>query len=118
MKLRSAFRPLLAALAILLSPGALAPWLQLAHACPIADGAVTRQTHHDHGDTHRGQGQHPSCNCVGTCHTAALPAPPAARATSLAVIPSRELPRPAAEPFTLGPTPHLLPFAQAPPSLL
>jgi len=117
MKLRSAFRPLLAAFAILLSPGALAPWLQLAHACPMAEGAAPRQGQHQHGHTHDQPGHRPVCQCVGTCHAAALPAAPAA-GVAAAIVQLPGLPVPGLAEILSSRPPHLLPFAQPPPALL
>ena len=123
MKLSSAFRPVLAAFAILLSPGILGPWLDLAHACPAAPAAVTpamagHAGHHQGGEQQRhGQPDGQQCQCVGTCHLAALPAPRGTAVVAVAVA------TPAASGFHAVPSSstalpaHTLPFAHAPPSL-
>jgi hypothetical protein len=128
------FRPWFAALALLLSPGGLAPWLQLAHACPadrsaahhdsmagmggMAMALATPVGHHDRSPgapASPSHGPHP-CACIGACHTlgptelpraVVLPAPVVAAAP-----PSRFAP-PAA-PDLLRPT-ALHPPATAPP---
>src|SRR5262245_27353227 len=81
MKPQTGLRAILAALAIVLSPGVLGPWLDLAHACPAAQAAARdasstsmagHQGHHQ-GMDHKGSNRE-QCHCIGTCHVAALPA--------------------------------------------
>lgn len=123
MELLSRFRPYVAAFAILLSPGVLGPWLQVAHVCPTmavpgASGATGDSAHH-HGAGHkeRGRADLQDCICVGVCHLAGLPE------TRGAALITPEAAAPAADGFHAVPSSrptleaHALPFAHAPPLL-
>jgi hypothetical protein len=81
MKLLRRFRPLLAGLALLLSPGVLAPWLSLAHACPTEAAAPAAAPaggghHHAHqsdpAPAHGSGHELHTCICIGACQMAAL----------------------------------------------
>lgn len=111
MKAIRRFRPLLAALALLLSPGSLAPWLQLGHACPTLPAAT------GHAMAMEGHGQHaghqsPSqdsrvphpCDCIGTCQYLVASELPRA-----VVVPAPVLVAAPRSHFLAGATPDLLP---------
>src|SRR5262245_14271808 len=93
MKQQTGLRTILATLAILLSPGVLGPWLDLAHACPAAEAAARSSSHssmaghqgHHQGMDHKG-GSREQCHCVGTCHVAALPAARGTPVITVAVV--------------------------------
>jgi len=119
----SRIRALVAATAILLSPGVLAPWLQLSHACPAESASKAMPmagpmgTHHsDGGHSGHAPGHLIRCSCLGACHLPALFAPTnsltiTAGVTQLAG--TGLLPVTSERPTHL---PHTLPFAQAPPA--
>lgn len=138
MKRFRRFHVAYAVLAILLSPGGLAPWLQLSHGCPTA-AASDRQrptsamesmpgmamdmampaAHHAAPDpgSSPSHGPHP-CNCVGACHQLVAVELPR---TALVLVPEvvaapRSLFVPAAAPNLL-PLNELHPPATAPPRL-
>lgn len=123
MKPQTGLRTLLAALAILLSPGVIGPWLDLAHACPAAEASTRtasssmagHQGHHqgmDHKSGHREQ-----CHCVGTCHVAALPAARGTPVLTVAVVAPTGSGLHLIAATDLTTPSHTLPFAHAPPAL-
>jgi hypothetical protein len=119
MKLPSPLRPVLAALAILLSPGVLGPWLDLLHACPAAAASqsVSMAGHQGHHQGMDHQGHRQECHCVGTCHTAALPASRGTPVVAVAVaVPTGSGLRAVTANRITTPS-HTLPFAHAPPPL-
>jgi hypothetical protein len=119
MNLLSGIRPILAALAILLSPGVLGPWLDLAHACPATAAAestsMAGHKGHHQGMDHKGGRQ--ECHCVGTCHIAALPASRGTPVIAVAATAPAGSGLRAVPASGLTPPSHTLPFAHAPPSL-
>lgn len=137
MKMFRRFRGWCAAVAILFSPGVLAPWLQLAHACPTLvpaapqhrmagmdhmpgmamDVAMPMADHPPAGEGHGApsHGSHP-CTCIGACHLLAAVALPrlAVLPVPVAVAAPRSLFVPAAT-LDLVPPTQLHPPATAPP---
>lgn len=115
MRLASRLRPLVAALAILFSPGVLGPWVQLAHACPTE--TAMPGGHHSHHPGTGESGTRPACDCIGACQIVALKGP------SHSALLTTTLVTPVTPGFrsitTRDPSarPHTLPFAHAPPSL-
>ncbi|MBK8006694.1 MAG: hypothetical protein IPK12_23165 [Gemmatimonadetes bacterium] len=83
------FRPVLALLALLLGPGALGPWLQLAHACPtlaparaevVGMGGMDMEgmAHHHHpGAPGQPTDENHPCTCIGACQLVVVVAPQA-----------------------------------------
>lgn len=121
------FRVLFATLAILLSPGGITPWLQLAHACgpEMAHESMAGMDHsamaghagHQMPDDDQSAPSHNlhHCICVGACATAAMAATNAA--PTIAVIPA-EFRAPVVRPVATVPQAdpqYAHPFANAPP---
>lgn len=112
--------PWLAALLLVLSPGATGVVLPLLHPCPVEQGGA----HGEHGSQHApassDAGHEGGCTCVGSCHvpalvttprvatrpvaaTAALDGRPPARPRSVSTVPDRPsdlLPPPTAPPLS------------------
>ncbi|HWA16951.1 MAG TPA: hypothetical protein VG817_10985 [Gemmatimonadales bacterium] len=130
MKQLRRFRVLFAALAILLSPGGITPWLQLAHACgpEMAETSMAGMDHAamaghaghqmpDTGDDAGPKDHLHHCICVGACASAAIAA--TTSRTTIAVIPAEfraPVRRPLATVAQSDPQ-YAHPFAHAPPRI-
>ena len=130
MQLSRLFTPLVAALALVLSPGVAAPWLELAHHCaslePAGPALPPAHSAHHQGSGHGPAPEHSStpgsgthqCLCVGACQATVLAAPAGAAAPPawLAVATTRGF-QPTLD-VRVARRAHVHPPAQAPPSLL
>jgi hypothetical protein len=100
---------------VLLAPGIAGTGVQWLHSCP-ADAQASADHQHHNSPASDPAGHSNSCECIGSCLTAALVARPAA-----AVVSVLEPPRPRVVAFSnsgvvpAGTRTHLLPPATAPP---
>lgn len=101
----------------LLAPGVSGSAVQWLHACPVKAAVVSDHQHH--GQTPADAGHSQSCQCIGSCNTAATASPAKSVTVAAAIIqPAPQSVTPSGVSFSPVGTPsHLLPPATAPPLL-
>ncbi len=102
---------------LLLAPGVSGGAVQWLHACPVKAAPVADHQHHGQAPADTGHSQ--SCQCIGSCNSAATASPAKPVTVAVAVIqPARQAVLPSGVNFVpVGIPSDLLPPATAPPLL-